>query len=144
MVKKLLLVLCSFGFLQPSYAASTLRTDANDIVSIYSAAYKNDGSPSYEKTYKKPWSKVKLDAKTLAKMKTILAQTATYKEYSEAFRVAHLVIVNDELQRVLFVSDGGTAIAIEVSGGPSETSRYCQTSVGVNGFIVGGCNKEPL
>lgn len=144
MFKKLLLSLGCFLFVQPSYAASTLRTEANDIVSIYAAAYGNDASPSYEKTYKKPWGKVKLDAKTINKMKAILAQTKPYKEYSETFRVAHLVLVNDEIQRVLFVSDGGTAIAIEMSGGPSETSRYCQTSVGGNGFIVGGCNKDPM
>lgn len=144
MAKKLLLTLCSFFFISPSYAASTLRTEPNDIVSIYTAGYKNSPNPVYEKTYKKPWGKVKLDAKTIAKMKAILTQTELYQEYNEVFRVVHLVIVNDEVQRVLFVSDSGTAVGIEMLGGPSSTSRYCQTSVGGNGFMVGGCNKEPM
>lgn len=139
----LLLTLILMGFSLSAHAAK-LHTEPHDIVSIESTGYPpQDARPSYHKTYKKPWSKVKLDPQTLKQLQQLLAQTDYFKDSEATFRIAHLKLVNDEVQGVLFVSDSGAALGIELVKS-MDSSRYCYTSLGGNGWMNAGCNKDPF
>lgn len=119
--------------------AAGFKTDPNDVVSITNTAYKNGSAvPVFDKKYKKKWKDIVLDSKTKRSIGALLTYVEAFKEYSSVFRVAHLRIVNNDVQRVLLVSDDGSAIALEMG----KPGTYCYATTFGNGFLTGDCQGD--
>lgn len=128
---KKLLILALLTLSTPAYAHSTKPTD---IVSVDYSVYRDDATVVVEKTYSKPFGQMKIDKSTIAKIDAYTNRIKKDLVIDKQFRIVHLVITNDKIQRALLVSEYGTAVAIDLV-----TSQVCYVTTAGNGNIGNHC-----
>lgn len=129
---KKLLVLAFLTLSMPVYAHSTKPTD---IVSVDYQIYRDDATVAVAKTYSKPWGQMKIDKSTIIKIDSYINRVKDQLDLDKQFRIVHLVITNDEIQRALLVSEYGTAVAIDLG----LNGQTCYLVVAGNGNIGSHC-----
>lgn len=128
---KKLLVLALLTLSMPVYAHSTKPTD---IVSVDYSVYRDDATVAVEKTYSKPFGQMKIDKSTIIKIDTYINRVKDQLDLDKQFRIVHLVITNDQIQRAMLVSEYGTAVAIDLM-----TAQICYVTTAGNGNLTGSC-----
>lgn len=125
-MKKILLAL---GLMLAALPAGAHSTKPTDMVSINAINYDETGAIEKSNTvYSKPWSQVRVDAETLHWIDVRIARARAIVPQEKTFRIAHLVMIDGQISRVLLLSEYGTAIAAE-----QETGIICLTSTAGNG-----------
>lgn len=125
-MKRYLLALILTAVCLPAMAHNT---KPSDIVTVEASTYNQAGDTELtHKVYSKPWGQMKIDAATV---KWVDAQIVTIKSHldlDKTFRITHLVIVDNEIQRVMLTTEYGTSIAIDRS-----VNQFCYITPAGNG-----------
>lgn len=133
-MKKLLLASAFSLFTAfPTLAA----TKPSDIVNIMNIQGETEETMT-EKIYSKPWSAIKLDAKTKAKLNAISAQLEKDNGV-EKFKLIWIRLLNDDIQTVMFMGSQSTVWVYEILR--SEVKLRCYATVAGNGR-PSGCYDE--
>ena len=115
-----------------SQAPALAATKPSDIVNIMNIQGETEETMT-EKIYSKPWSAIKLDAKTKAKLNAITAQLEKDNGV-EKFKLIWIRLANDELQTVMFMGSQSTVWVYNFIGNSQER---CYATVAGNGRMSG-------
>lgn len=127
-MKKLLVsILLSITSL-PAFAHDT---KSNDKVGVHYSIVKDDGTVPVEKTYFKVFGQLKLDKSSLMKIDSHIAAINKQNDLKPKFKIVFVSIVNNDLSRVLLVSNRGDAYAIDFNDG-----KNCGITIDGNGLML--------
>lgn len=129
---KKLLILALLALSTPAYAHSTKPTD---VVSVDYSIYDETGAIEVSrKNYSKPFGQMKIDKSTIIKIDTYLNRIKGDLVIDKQFRIVHLVITDNQVQRAVLISEYGTAVAIDLTN-----AQTCYVVVSGNGNIGSHC-----
>jgi len=132
-MKKILLAVVLLLVGLPAFAHNTKPSDT---VSVEASTFGPDGAiETSHQVYSKPWAQIKLDATTIQKIEKGISKYRSSGNPDRTYRIVHLVLVDNDIQRALVLTELGTAIAIELLDG-----RICYTSTQGNGMLGAFCN----
>lgn len=133
-MKKSLLTICLILACLPAAAHNTRPTDT---VSVDATTYDSYGTTELSSAvYTKPWSQIKIDAKTVQKIDGLIAKfRADHRDWvDKSYRIIHLSMADGHITRAMVLTEYGTAISMDL-----HNNHYCYTSIAGNGNIGGTC-----
>ncbi|HEY9842062.1 MAG TPA: hypothetical protein V6D23_16475 [Candidatus Obscuribacterales bacterium] len=128
---KCLLGLLCFGLIQAPAISATKPTDMVNVLNMHVTPPPVEET---EKVYAKPWSAIKLEAKTRAKINAL--QTKLDSGGGEQFKLLWIRIVNDEVQTVMFQGNRSTTWIYNMTA--YEGMKNCYVTV-IGSGPLGGC-----
>jgi hypothetical protein len=109
-------------------------TKPSDPINILNSSISRNASQESEKIEQKPWSKLKLDAKTRKRITAI--NNHLDQEGPEKFRLIWIRIINTEIQRVMFQGNRSTIWVYDMLKLNPDKER-CYITVDGNGMMSG-------